>query len=50
MNTTQQSEENMFIRYETVEAFYDGIAHLVQRGLTFVADGACLSIRLTGGF
>ena len=40
----------MTLSYLTEESFYDGIAELVKRGLTFEAQVHCLAIVLTGGF
>lgn len=40
----------MNIRCETEEQFYDTIAALVRRGLTFEANFTKLLITLTGGF
>ena len=38
----------MIICYTTDTDFYDGIAALVERGLSFAADAQDLSIVLTG--
>ena len=40
----------MKIQYANTEAFYNGIAELVQRGLTFEARELTLTITLTGGY
>lgn len=40
----------MIICYTSDKDFYDGIAALVERGLTFTADAQDLSIALTGGY
>lgn len=40
----------MSVVYTTESEFYNGIAQLVQRGLTFVAHIDNLSITLTGGY
>jgi hypothetical protein len=40
----------MIICYTTDKDFYDGVAALVERGLTFTADAQDLSIVLTGGY
>ena len=40
----------MTIEYQNESSFFDAIFALVQKGLTFEADGENLTIRLTGGF
>ncbi len=40
----------MIICYTTDTDFYDGVAALVERGLSFTADAQDLSITLTGGY
>jgi hypothetical protein len=40
----------MIICYTTNSDFYDGIAALVNRGLSFTADAQDLTIELTGGY
>ena len=40
----------MIICYTTDKDFYDGVAALVERGLSFTADAQDLSITLTGGY
>ncbi len=40
----------MVITVASLSAFMDIIALLVQKGLTFKADGETLVITLTGGF
>mgnify|MGYP001167614944 CR=1 FL=1 len=40
----------MIICYKTDSDFYDGVAELVKRGLSFAADAQDLSIVLTGGY
>jgi len=45
MNTS-----NMVIQCDSLTAFYDVIAGMVERGLTFYADQSELTITLTGGY
>ena len=40
----------MTITYANTEEFYDGILHLVKRGLTFTAYDQSLKIVLEGGY
>jgi len=40
----------MTISCNDLKDFLDTIAGLVERGLTFSANGSTLEIRLTGGF
>lgn len=40
----------MVICYTTDSDFYDGVAALVERGLSFTADAQDLTIVLTGGY
>ena len=40
----------MVICYTTDKDFYDGVASLVERGLSFITDAQDLSITLTGGY
>jgi len=40
----------MIICYKTDSDFYNGVAALVERGLSFTADAQDLSIVLTGGY
>jgi hypothetical protein len=46
------SEVNMLIILQNEEEWYDAIAAMVQRGLTFTAskEGSHYHIKLTGGF
>ena len=41
---------NVTVCYLEESDFYDGIAALVERGLSFIADAQDLSIALTGGY
>lgn len=45
-----QEDYRMTIYFDDEEAFYNGVAACVQRGLTFKADATKLRIELTGGF
>ena len=38
------------ITYNTESAFYNGIYALVEKGLTFEANGSKLTITITGGY
>ena len=40
----------MTITYKSTTDFYDGIAELVKRGLTFESDFTTMTIKLTGGY
>jgi len=40
----------MTISYPDTEAFYDGILHLLKRGIMFEAYDQSLKIVLTGGY
>ena len=40
----------MTIQYDDFHDFYEGIYHLVKKGLTFEADYTKLTIKLLGGF
>ncbi|SPA50630.1 hypothetical protein [Cupriavidus taiwanensis] len=40
----------MTIIYRTEQAFYDGVAALVARGLTFRADFEGMTVTLLGGY